>query len=92
MQVYCSGKFGLNPMRIPVDMDTKADVEAFFEVFCNEEDIQLVDDNCCRTITYTLGCKECREDSVLIEVFEDQENKTCACEGIYFRASNLGLV
>ena len=74
------------------DLNDRADVEAFFETYCHEEEIELVDDNCCYAITYTLSCRECRPDSVVIGILEEEEKRQCKCEEAYYKASNLGLV
>lgn len=74
------------------DLDDRADVEFFFKTYCEEEGISLINDCCCYKTTYTLSCRECRPDSVVVGILEDSVNKQCKCEESYYKASNLGLV
>jgi len=74
------------------DLNDRGAVEDFMVTYCEEEGIKLVDDTCCRTITFTLSCRECRPDSMVIGILEEEETKQCECDAIWNLAQMKEMV
>jgi len=73
------------------DLTDRADVEAFIQTYCEEECVELTDKTCCATITYTLSCREIKDNSVIIGVIDENEEHYCEpCKKGDYIASMVG--
>jgi hypothetical protein len=74
------------------DLTSKSDVDAFIETYIEEEGVDLIEDNCCYDINYSLKCIEIKENSVVISVLSEEIKKECICNSVEAMLSLVGGV